>query len=171
MFYTKQENMMGKESLLGRIDRKLRIAGRVVVGIGALTLAVVASGCGGGEDRDASPAPVETTQQPMDTSTETEGATLTFDDLGGGSSIIQVYPGVEDIPARKKFNGTYNDGDTVDAECKTKGRTVHSDTSVGEENRSSNDWIRIHGTPGETQYATAAYVEDPEQLLAQLPVC
>jgi len=30
---------------------------------------------------------------------------LTFDDLGGGSSIIRVFPGVTDQPADKLENG------------------------------------------------------------------
>lgn len=104
-------------------------------------------------------------------SSETGVATLVFDDLHGGSPIIQVYPGVTDAAADRGSNGTFHDGDKVPAECKTEGRTVHSDPSVGEEDRTSNEWIRIQGSPGLMQYATAVYVENPAALLSHLPEC
>ena len=97
-----------------------------------------------------------------------------FDDLGGGDPQIFVYPGVrtrEDAPADSLPNGSYNDGDVVAALCDTTGRTVNSDPSVGEEVRSSNAWVKIHNPSGVDQYATAVYVEDPEQSLAELPDC
>jgi hypothetical protein len=96
---------------------------------------------------------------------------LVFDDLHGGSPLIQVYPGVTESAADKQPNGTFNDGDSVTAECKTEGRDVHSDINAGESDRSSDEWVRIQGSPGETQYATAVYVENPSELLAQLPNC
>jgi hypothetical protein len=117
-------------------------------------------GCGGSKSSGTSAS-----------SSETGVATLVFDDLHGGSSIIQVYPGVTEAAADKGSNGTFHDGDKVPAECRTEGRTVHSDPSVGEEDRTSSVWIRIQGTPGLTQYATAVYVENPAALLSQLPEC
>lgn len=98
---------------------------------------------------------------------------LKFDSLDGGSSIIQVYPSAKTKAngTLPKYNGTYNDGASVAVECKTVGRTVHSDPSVGETNRTSNEWVRIKGTPGETQYATTVYIEHPKDLLEQLPEC
>jgi hypothetical protein len=96
---------------------------------------------------------------------------LVFDDLHGGSAIIEVYPGVTNAAADRQANGSFNDGDSVPAECKAKGRTVHSNPALGEEDRSSDDWIRIQGSPGEIQYATAVYVENPGELLRDLPDC
>lgn len=148
------------------IERNWRTFGGVIVASGALALA----GCGGGKKTETVTTTVEATQ-PAGTSTSptAEGVTLTFDDLGANSSIIQVYPGVESTPADKTSNGTFNSGDTVPAECKTEGRTVHS--VPPETPRQSNEWVRIHGTPGETQYATAVYVHSPDQLLSKLPDC
>lgn len=48
---------------------------------------------------------------------------------------------------------------------------MHSDPTVGEEDRTSDMWVRIHGTPGTIQYATAVYVERQDALLQQLPDC
>lgn len=96
---------------------------------------------------------------------------LVFDDLDGGSPIIRVYPGVQNTPGDRMHNGTYNDGDVVGADCKTTGREVSSDPSVGETDRTSDQWVRIHGTPGEVQYASAVYVEQPDTLLATLEEC
>lgn len=137
-----------------------------------LFLALGAVGCGEENDNPGArsqPSP-EATQLPKKQPTA-EGPQLVFDDLGGGSSIIRVFPGVRMGAADKVANGTFNDGDEVPPECKIEGRTVHSDHSVGEENRQSNDWIKIQGTPGEEQYATAVYVENPEKLLNQLEDC
>jgi hypothetical protein len=136
--------------------------GRMVTAAGAAagTLALLAS-CGGkstssGESsRAASP------------NTGAAKPTLTFDDLGGGSSVIEVFPS----PTSDQYNSTYYDGDRVEALCKTQGRERHSDPSVGELKRRSDKWIRIHGSPGETEYATAVYVEHPQHLLKQLTDC
>ena len=123
------------------------------------------SACGGGEAAPDTGA----SQTPSTAETQAASPTLVFDNLGGGSSIIQVYPGVTD--ADRQANGTYNAGDAVSADCKTVGRTVRSDPSVGELNRISDQWIRIQGTPSETQYATVIYVQSPDELLARLPDC
>lgn len=97
---------------------------------------------------------------------------MVFDALDGGEPIIMVYPGVSGSGADKLHNGTFRDGQTVYALCKTKGRTVPSHPELGERDvPPSDDWIRIHGSPGVVQYATAIYVENPDELLAQLPDC
>jgi len=134
-----------------------------VLKIGATLLAggLALAACGGGGKSSETNADV-----PAPT-----GVVLTFDALGGGFPTIQVYPGVTTSLADKASNGVFRDGDKVSAECKTEGRTVHSDPSVGEEDRTSNEWIRITGNPGLTEYATAVYVEDPTKLLSQLPEC
>lgn len=93
---------------------------------------------------------------------------MTFDDLGANSSIIQVYPGVSDSDSDKEANGTYNDGDSVQAECRAEGRQV--DSVPPEMLRSSNQWIRIQSS-NESQFATAVYAENPDALLAQLSKC
>ncbi len=96
---------------------------------------------------------------------------ITFDALGGGSSIIQVYPGVENTLADRTADGTFANGQTVGAECKTLGRLVTSDPGVGEQYRKSRAWIEINGSPGQTQYATAVYIEEPQVILKLLPEC
>lgn len=180
---------------LQRIERGWRnIMGATVVS-GALALA----GCSSG-DKAPTPSPPAvstdkapagtlnlptTTGQKLDLPTTTprtldlptttgrtgNNVSLTFDDLHGGSPIVKVYPGPKDTPADREYNGTFNDGDVVAAECKTEGRLVSSVTSVGEAPRSSSDWVRIQGTPGMTQFATAVYIENPDQVLGQLPQC
>jgi hypothetical protein len=153
--------MIGEASV--NLEHNWRTYIKILAASGALALA----GCGGERESRTKSA-----QSPSPTSAaKTEEHTLVFDDLGGGSSIIRVYPGVNDTEADKKANGTFNTGDSVPADCKTTGRTIKSDTSVGEENRSSADWVRIEGSPGETQYATAVYAQNPQKLLEQLPDC
>lgn len=99
------------------------------------------------------------------------GTLLTFDDLGGGLSIIMVYPGVKATTADRKFNGTYETGQVVSAICKTAGRLVVSNTTVGEASRQSSEWVQIEGTPGETQYATMTYADIAKDALSRLPEC
>jgi hypothetical protein len=94
-----------------------------------------------------------------------------FNDLGGGSSIIQVFPGVEDTPADKLPNGTFNSGDTVHAVCQKSGRSVRSVPSAGEQERESDVWVQIIGSPGQTQYAPLTYGDMTPEALAALPVC
>lgn len=97
--------------------------------------------------------------------------TLTFDDLQGGLPIIRVYPGIKDTAADREYNGTFKNGQHAAALCKALGRTVHSDPSVGEKNRSSDWWIQIKGSPGKRQYATATYTLKPAKLLKRLHEC
>jgi hypothetical protein len=152
----------------------------------ALTLAAIAAGalaiesCGGKSTSGSISTEKQTSNQSHtsinNNSTRSQTSInnnpeLVFDDLGGDSSVIKVYPGPKDMAKDRVFNGTYNDGDSVGTECKTEGRTVHSDTATGEQDRSSNEWIKIQGSPGETQYATAVYVENPEKLLSELEPC
>jgi hypothetical protein len=63
--------------------------------------------------------------------------------LGGGSSVINVYPGVTDFPADKAHNGTFADGQTATAVCKAIGPTVHSNTAAGERDKQSGVWLRV----------------------------
>lgn len=163
---------MSKEhNLINRKANWLRLVGGTLAFAGTLALA----GCGGGKGNTAvdTTSPLPTNRDvPADPNAPISGQhTITFDDLGGGSSIIEVFPGIQDTPEDKTFNGTYRNGDVVQAICKAVGRPVHSDPSVGEEARSSNAWVRIVGTPGETQYATSVYIQNPQQALSSLPDC
>ena len=99
-------------------------------------------------------------------------AVLTFDAIAP-PLIVEVYPGVSDSAADKTHNGTYNDGESVGAICDKKGREVTFIDPSGDhtKDRTSNDWIRIQGTPGETQYASAVYTANSAQLLPQLDAC
>lgn len=133
-----------------------------------LTGSLAVAGCSRGEGNEATPSSLRSA--PSSTSARPNGLPMiVFDDLHGGSPYIQVYPGVTDTAADKQPNGVYNDGDTAQAECKTEGRAVHSDPSVGEEDRTSNDWVKLQGSPA--QYATAVYIENPAALLNELPDC
>lgn len=152
-----------------------RLLDRGLVKLSTIVLAgsLILTSCGRGNDEEARPS-----ASGLPTSASTSGNALgstpprlVFDDLHGGSPIVEVYPGVTASAADRQANGSFNDGDSVPAECKTEGRTVHSNPGLGEEDRNSSDWIRIQGSPGETQYATAVYVENPSELLASLPSC
>lgn len=97
--------------------------------------------------------------------------TLKFDGLGGGSSIINVYPGVKDVPQDKRPSGTYQSGNTAGAICKLSGRTVTSNTAEGEQPKQSSMWIQIAGSPGLKQYASLTYVDISQSQLQALPDC
>jgi hypothetical protein len=99
-----------------------------------------------------------------------EPVLLTFDDLGGGFSTIIVYAGPEDSDAAREPTGRYRTGDQVQAECRSTGRPISSDPSVGEEDRTSDQWVRIDGTPGTVQWATVVYA-DLEAEVETLPEC
>jgi hypothetical protein len=158
-----------------------RLVGNRVLRAGTflLTGSLVLSACTGGgkgEDKGIGRGGSHADRAPASASAISPNKPiLVFDSLGGGSSVIKVYPGVTESTRDTEHNGTYYDGNKVFAECKVTegGRMMHSDTSpsVHEKDRSSDDWIRIQGTPGEIQYATAVYAENPDQLLAQLPEC
>lgn len=100
-----------------------------------------------------SSAPAATT-----TSAPARGPMLEFNDLGGGSPYIQVYPGVSDSATDRVHNAVYPDGTQRPIECHLLGRLIVSDSSpeVGEEARQSRDWYLLKG-PDPKQYATATY--------------
>ena len=96
-----------------------------------------------------------------------------FDNLGStvaGGTIIEVYPGVRATTADRTHNASYNNGDVVRALCVTTGRTVTSDPRYNETPRTTNLWVRIGSTSGESQYATLTY-GDLIPVSAKLPSC
>lgn len=119
----------------------------------------------------SSTGPVPVGSSTAATGTATEAPLLTFDDLGGGSSIMEVYPGIKDDPQDRLPNGTFRAGEFTRALCKATGRTVSSDTGVGERPRQSDMWIQIVGSPGVKQYAPLTYAEVSAAVLQALPVC
>ena len=122
---------------------------------GSSTQRVTASGAGSASSRPS------TSSSPI----------LTFDDLGGGSSIIDVYPGVKATAADRTQNGSFEAGAKVTAVCKITGRTIRSDPSAGETPKQSNIWVKIDGAPGKTQFATLTYADIDSSLLTELPTC
>ncbi|HYH35972.1 MAG TPA: hypothetical protein VD706_00555 [Candidatus Saccharimonadales bacterium] len=157
-------------------------AGRLLYGgvAGSVVVALATGGCGSDPNKGLTdPAPTPRGNPPEHVGGQEGGHAnpnddhdhpqLVFDDLGGGSPYILVYPGPNADP--DSDNGVYPDGEAVDALCVTEGRTVQSDPSLGEERRESDDWIEIDGTPGERQFATAVYAHNPNQLVLQLPEC
>lgn len=88
-----------------------------------------------------------------------ETKTVTFDDLGVGSNVIMVYPGVASTEADKQPNGTYFDGQTATADCRIDGRTVPQPgegVALSVEERST--WVHLRRA-GVTSFAVTAYLE------------
>lgn len=148
-------------------ERNWRMLGSALAATGALALA----GCSSSKPESSTTVDVPSRSAAASAASRA-AAKLIFDNLhSNASTIIQVYPGYTGNAADKKFNGTFKSGDIVSADCKVEGRTVHSDPGDGEEARTSSEWVKIEGTPGETQYATAVYVQNTDALLKQLPNC
>ena len=174
-------------SFLHTVTDAVRDNSRALAFAGAFGLAVVAAACGGGEEsRPTATAsqPPEATAPPASAQSNATGGNrepvkVTFDDLGGGDPVIHVYPGVSTANEDRQKNGVYEDGKTAPADCKLKGRPVTSRVDLGEEDRNSDDWIRLF-TSGSTegpnpqvkrQHATVVYIEDPAAVLSQLDTC
>jgi hypothetical protein len=110
--------------------------------------ALALAGCAGSNgEAAATPTPTATTMQPM----------FEFNDLGGGSDIIEVYPGAGDTTADRRSDGTaYRDGEVRPVVCQEEGRWVESHPERGEEYRRSNIWYQL-GDMAVPHYATAVY--------------
>jgi hypothetical protein len=83
-----------------------------------------------------------------------------FNKMCGGSSTIEVYPGVSNSDADKQYDAAYKDGETRPAECHTVGRIVyrHPEPGVNEIPGQSDDWIKLQTPAGQPpQYASEAY--------------
>ena len=91
---------------------------------------------------------------------------LTFDALGGGSNVIKVYPGPLDNPTDETYSGTFLSGQMKVPICEAIGRTVTSDTAVGESYRQSDKWYEVE--VGSTHYfATGTYAD----VTGHVPAC
>jgi hypothetical protein len=148
-------------------DRKVR-SGTVLFGVGALALAALA-GCGsanttGATAPSAAAAASNTEATPSGANTQgsqssaTSHAILTFDALGGGSNVIEVYPGSADTAHDKTSDGTFEAGQTADVICEEPGRTVNSHPEEGERRRTSSIWYKI-AAGGQTYFATGTYAD------------
>jgi hypothetical protein len=104
-------------------------------------------------------------------STTAAGVVFRFDDLKGGSSVIEVFPGVTSSHADQTHSGTYLGGQTAAAVCKTTGRPVISNTAVGERAKQSSVWVRIAGPGDRSFYATLTYGDIAQSALDALPQC
>jgi hypothetical protein len=153
---SRESHRRGLPLLIGGVTALLAVVG-LVVGL------VVIHGHSNNPGRERGSIGGGTTASP--------GTALTFDDLGGGSTILSVYPGVRATTQDRRPNGTFRSGQRVGILCKTTGRTVHSDPAVGERSRSSNVWVQINGSPGLVQYATLTYGDVAAAVLDQLPRC
>jgi hypothetical protein len=141
-------------------------------GVAALAVGLVLANRGGGSGSPSSTSPSLSHGSTVSSNASSApGGTLRFDDLGGGSSTIFVYPGVKTAAADKQANGTFTSGQTVQARCKTTGRLIVSDTAGGERPKQSTVWIEIAGEPGQRQFATMTYADVSPATLAQLPNC
>ncbi|HEV2403496.1 MAG TPA: hypothetical protein VGS08_04815 [Candidatus Saccharimonadales bacterium] len=136
------------------------------MGAGALSLAAALAACGSTKTVYETPStaaaspntgtiPAGTSTQPSATSRE---PILTFDALGGGSNVIQVYPGPANTAQDKVSIGTFEAGQTAGVVCEEAGRTVTSDPSVGEAYRRSDEWYEIQAG-GQEFFATAVYAD------------
>jgi hypothetical protein len=120
--------------------------------VATVAAALALAGCAKGSGEAAatpSPSPTTASAEPM----------FEFNDLGGGSDIIEVYPGPGDTAAERRSDGTaYRDGEVRPVVCYQEGRWVesHPDPDVGEEYRRSNIWYQLGGT-ATPYYATAVY--------------
>lgn len=149
-------------------DRFMRVRGFAAA---LLTVPAMLAGCANEQEQPPA-AEVAPATSPADGETsQAEGATFEFDDLGGGESTIHVYPGVTEKQADRRPNGTFNHGDVVEAICRAVGRTVPSDPTVGERNVESNKWVGIIGSPGVDQFATLTYGKISKEDYRQLPKC
>lgn len=85
---------------------------------------------------------------------------LTFNDLGGGSVYIEVYPGTGHSAADKKYDGVYQNGQTASVVCEEVGRVVKSHPEVGEKFRVSDEWFKLQTpTSAPLEFATAVYAD------------
>ncbi len=131
-----------------------RFVRRVVAPAAVIAFAV---GCGGEKDNpdsasDTPPTTSATSGSASNSASPNSVASdpmITFDYLGAGSKIILVYPGVSDSETDKKWNAQYYSGEQMPALCYAIGRTVTSDTSIGEREKSSDTFVKIVDQPGD----------------------
>lgn len=106
-----------------------------VTGMGLALTAVLLAGCSNGNNtpRTSATAMTPLTGTPSSQKATARDALITFDGLGGGSPIIQTYLGPSDtVQDRVTSKSSYRTGQTATVNCKTEGRTVHSEPNLGE---------------------------------------
>lgn len=177
--------MVKGEALVEQSDRKnslwrWRSATRAGATVTAIMLLL--SGCSddaNGDKADSSRVTVPAVASTVKRSTATapvptpeDGLILIFNDLDDNAdAVIPVYPGVSESEVDKQLNGTFNPNERVRVICKTIGRTVNSHPENGDEERHSNEWVRIVGSPGTVQFASMTYADMASQTFAALPQC
>jgi hypothetical protein len=109
-------------------------------------------------------------EQPQRSSESAGAVTLTFNDLGAGSSVVKVYAGAQDTTSDRQATGRYYNGESLPALCVERGRPVHSVASLGEESRQSDLWVKVAGEEGSEQFATLVYA-DLDAPVTNLPRC
>ena len=99
---------------------------------------------------------------------------ILFDDLDGGSPLIQVYPGPSERRMDRTSVGVFRDGDTALADCWTEGRLVnsHPELGVGEREAASSRWLHIILDPrNNNTFATATYLRGGNLSTQELNRC
>jgi len=145
-----------------------------VTGASAIAGGVVVAVVIGLREDGGAPPPATSTSTSTASATASPAAApalFTFDALGGGSSVIRVFPGVLGTPADLIANGTFFSGQSAPALCKIHGRLVSSDPTVGEQPRQSDLWVEVVGTPGQRQFARVIYGTIDQTALDRLPQC
>jgi hypothetical protein len=161
---------MSERKVFGANERRWGVPVAAAAAAGALLLTACGGGGGVRAEGDASVSSSAAAPEKSSSNQGSEKAIeFTFDDLGASYPTIQVYPGTTENAADRKPNGTYKDGESFVADCKTEGRMVNSDVASGEPDVSSDQWVRFQGV--ETSYATAVYIEDRQEVLEALPEC
>lgn len=176
-----QRSRLAAQLSLRIIDGRnwLRYSGAAAGLAGTLALAACGGGSGNESSTAASSSSVGSSSTPNTPSASSTGAfpRLIFDDLGGGSPDVRTFrgPGTSEadrMDSGKTYNGHGSDSekDTIDILCyDASGRTVSSDTTVGEQARTSTLWFRKASVTQE--WATAVYAENAQQVQAESRQC
>lgn len=162
--------------LIGAVVVMLLLAGAIVVAAvvrsGVNSSSTTNSAAPGATSPSASVSAQTGSSHPgSDHSTSDAPVLVTFDALGAtGTQVIQVYAGPGDSSEDRQVTGTYMSGMTAPVTCQVQGRTISSDASAGEPDRTYDIWLRI-AAPGPSQFATLTYASIEPADLTNLPIC
>jgi len=166
---------MSETTASTRPNRRLRFHHKLGIAVG--TIGLLAAGCS--SDKDTNSA-TNTNAAPTGSVAVNNTASgseilLRFNDLDQKADAdISVYPGTGNTDADKTAiaGRDFPPDATVVAECRETGRLVVSHPENGDEDRESDQWVRIRFIPGVTMYATMTYADIvPPASLEQLPEC